>query len=230
VVRTGSKHTDAGVLTVAVTGGIASGKTSVCRFFERLGARTIDADAIGRRIVEERSGVLSKLVEAFGNGILDREGKLDRSTLARIVFCDKTSLEKLNRITHPILIEEICVQIARAVREGFKGIIVADAALIFEWNLVEIFDAIVVVSCSEGVQQARMRERDSLGADEALSRIRCQISQAEKIARADFHIENEAGLQELEKKAVRVWEELQGLLESKKRRMNSNVGGNKGTD
>jgi dephospho-CoA kinase len=214
-VKTGSKLTSAGVLTVAVTGGIASGKTSVCRFFESRGARIIDADALGREIIEEKSNVLSELVRAFGNGVLDREDKLDRRALARIVFCDKTSLEKLNHIVHPLLIEKTRAQIAEAVREGFTGIIVADAALIFEWNLVEIFDAIVVVSCSEGVQQGRMRTRDSLGADEALARIRCQIPQAEKIARADFHIENEAGLQDLEKRACEVWGELQKLLKAK---------------
>jgi dephospho-CoA kinase len=214
-VRTGLRHTNPGILTVAVTGGIASGKTSVCRFFESRGARIIDADAIGRQIVEERTNVVSRLVRAFGNGVLDREGKLDRRALARIVFCHRPSLEKLNRIVHPVLMKEIREQIASAAQDGFRGIIVADAALIFEWNLVEIFDAIVVVSCSEGVQQARMRERDSLGADEALSRIRCQISQTEKVARADFHIENEAGLRELGKKAAKVWEELQKLLKDK---------------
>jgi dephospho-CoA kinase len=214
-VRTGSKLTSTGVLAVAVTGGIASGKTSVCRLFENRGARIVDADALGRQIVEERSNVLSELVRAFGNGVLSRGDKLDRRALARIVFRDKASLERLNQIVHPLLIEEIRARIADAVREGFTGIIVADAALIFEWNLVEVFDAIVVVSCSESVQQARMRKRDSLGADEVLARIRCQIPQAEKIARADFHIENEAGLQELEKKAGEVWEELQKLLKAK---------------
>ncbi|MCX5800554.1 MAG: dephospho-CoA kinase [Candidatus Eisenbacteria bacterium] len=213
--RTGSKHTDVGVLTVAVTGGIASGKTSVCRFFERRGAKIIDADAIGRRIVEEEGSVLSELVGVFGDGILGRDRKLDRSALARLAFCDKASLEKLNKVVHPLLIKEIRAQIAGVVRKGFKGMIVVDAALIFEWNLVVIFDAVVVVSCSESVQQARMRERDSLGADEALSRIRCQIPQAEKVAGADFRIENEAGLRELEEKAAGVWEELQELLKSK---------------
>lgn len=214
--KTGSKHTDGHILTVAVTGGIASGKTSVCRFFESLGARIIDADDIGRRIVEETGGVLSELAGVFGNRILDREGQLDRRALARIVFCDRASLEKLNRVVHPLLIKDICGQIADAIREGFEGVIVADAALIFEWNLVEIFDAVVVVSCSEGVQQARMRERDSLGAEEALFRIRSQLPRAEKVARADFHIENNAGLRELEEKTAQVWERLQGLLKSKR--------------
>jgi len=87
--------------------------------------------------------------------------------------------------------------------------------LIFEWNLVEIFDAIVVVSVREGIQQARMRDRDSLGADEALSRIRCQIPQAEKIARADFNIENDGSIEELEKSAAGVWGKLQQLLMAK---------------
>jgi len=215
MVRTGLKLTSPGILTVAVTGGIASGKTSVCRFFESRGAKIVDADALGRRIVEERSNVLSELVRAFGKGVLDHEDKLDRRALARVVFCDKVGLEKLNQIVHPLLIEELLEQIARVIRDGFAGIIVADAALIFEWNLVEIFDAVVVVSCSEASQQARMRERNSLGADEALSRIRCQIPQREKIARADFHIENEAGLQELEKQAGQVWDELQELLKAK---------------
>jgi len=214
--RTGSKRNDHKVITIAVTGGIASGKTSVCRYFEKRGARIIDADAIGHEIIGKRPDVLAKLLEFFGKGILGGEGRLDRKALARIVFCDRTNLEKLNKLVHPILIEELRERMRRIAEEGFEGIIVADAALIFEWNLVEIFDAIVVVSCDEEVQQARMRKRDSLGADEALSRIRCQIPQAEKIAKADFHISNDGGLEELETKSARVWNKLQELLNSRR--------------
>ncbi|UCF78633.1 MAG: dephospho-CoA kinase [Candidatus Eiseniibacteriota bacterium] len=200
------------ILTVGVTGGIASGKSSVCRVFERLGARVIDADGIGRDIVEQRDGVLSSLVSTFGEGILDPGGRLDRRKLAGIVFSNAESLERLNRIVHPFLIEEIRSGIEKASREGFRGVVAVDAALIFEWNLVEMFDAIVVVSCNERTQVARMHQRDLLKADEALSRIRSQISQADKIVRADFHIVNEGGLEELEEQAGRVWRELERIL------------------
>jgi dephospho-CoA kinase len=197
---------------VGVTGGIASGKSSVCGIFEKLGARVINADVIGREVVELRSGVLPALVDAFGEGILTREGRLDRKKLAGIVFSDEESLARLNRIVHPSLIQDIRAKIETASKEGFCGVIVVDAALIFEWNLVEIFDAIVVVSCSEREQVSRLHERDLLEADEALSRIHSQIPQSDKIARADFHVVNDGTLQDLEEKARSVWRELQKML------------------
>ncbi len=204
------------VLTVAVTGGIASGKTLVCRMFERRGARVIDADEIGREVVEERPEVLSRLVETFGRSILGEDGALDRRGLAGIVFSDPGNLDKLNRIVHPYLIQEIRRRVADLEMTGFAGVVVADAALIYEWNLVEMFDAIVVVSSDQEARLSRIRARDSLGADEALARVRSQIPQEHKIARADFHIENDGSLQELEAKADAVWNELNALLRAKR--------------
>jgi dephospho-CoA kinase len=197
---------------VGLTGGIASGKSLVCGVLEKLGAKVIDADAIGREVVEQRRELLSALVDAFGVDILTGDNELDRKTLAGIVFRDKESLARLNQIVHPFLIEDIRAKIESASREGFSGVIVVDAALIFEWNLVEVFDAIVVVSCSEKAQVARLCERDSLNADEALSRIRSQIPQSDKVARADFHVVNEGTLQDLEDEACRVWRELERML------------------
>lgn len=208
----GLKHIDARILTVGVTGGIASGKSSVCKIFEKHGAKVIDADGIGREVVEQREEVLSALVDTFGKGILTEDGELERRKLAGIVFDDADSLEKLNRVVHPFLTEEIRAKIQNASQEGFSGVIVVDAALIFEWNLVEIFDTIVVVSCSERAQVERLRERDSLEAGEALSRIHSQIPQSDKIARADFHVINEGGFQDLEERADHVWKELEGML------------------
>ena len=207
---------DEQILRVGVTGGIASGKSLVCRIFEKFGARVIDADVIGRRVVEQREGVLPSLVESFGKDILDPRGELDRKKLAGIVFRERESLDRLNRIVHPFLIEEIQKDMENLSQEGFHGVVVVDAALIFEWNLVEIFDAIVVVSCSEKTQTARLRERDSLEADEALSRIRCQIPQSDKIARADFHVVNDGGLRELEEEAALVWRKLERMLQERK--------------
>lgn len=204
------------VLTVAVTGGIASGKSLVCRMFEKRGARVVDADEVGRRVVEGRPEVLSRLVQTFGRGILGRDGSLDRRELAKIVFADRGSLERLNTIVHPLLIEEIRRRVAELEREGFEGVIVADAALIYEWNLVEMFDAIVVVSSGQEVRVKRIRDRDSLEADEALARVRSQFPQEHKIARADFHIANDGSLAELEAKADGVWKELSALLRAKR--------------
>ncbi len=211
------KRTRRDILTVAVTGGIASGKTLVCQLFQKRGARVIDADAIGRDIVENRQSVLDALVRAFGHRILNTDGRLDRRALARLVFSGPDYLNRLNDIVHPYLIPEIKNRLSKLTREGFSGIVVADAALIFEWNLVETFDFVVVVSCDEQTQLGRMRERDALEADEALLRVRSQIPQAEKVARADFHIPNNGSLGELEEKADAVWVQLNQLLEAKRK-------------
>ena len=204
------------VLTVAVTGGIASGKSLVCGMFEKRGARVIDADEIGREVVEERPEVLSRLVRTFGRDILGEAGALDRRKLAGIVFSSRESLDKLNSIVHPFLTQEIGRRVADLERTGFTGVVVADAALIYEWNLVEMFDAIVVVSSDQEVRLRRIGVRDSLGADEALARVRSQIPQEHKIARADFHIANDGSLEELETKAEAVWNQLTALLRAKR--------------
>jgi len=204
------------LLTVGVTGGIASGKSFVCAVFERRGARVIDADEIGREVVEKRPVVLSRLVRSFGRSILRDDGALDRRRLAGIVFSSRESLEKLNSIVHPFLVQGIRRRVADLERTGFAGVVVADAALIYEWNLVEMFDAIVVVSSEQETRLRRIRERDSLEAEEALARVRSQIPQEQKIARADFHIANDGSLVELEAKADAVWNELNALLRAKR--------------
>jgi dephospho-CoA kinase len=167
---------------------------------------------------EERSlkAGLPSLARVFGNQIFLPDGRLDRRALGRLVFSDRAQLDKLNNIVHPFLIDEIGLRIESLEGEGFAGIVVADAALIFEWNLVEIFDATVVVSCDERTQLSRIGERDSLEADEALARIRSQIPQAEKIARADFHIVNSGSPADLEKQARVVWERLSERLAAKR--------------
>ena len=212
----GRERSSQAVLTVAVTGGIASGKSLVCGMFERRGARVIDADEIGREVVEERPEVLSGLVRSFGGSILRGDGTLDRPRLSDIVFSSRESLEKLNSIVHPFLIQEIRGRVADIERSGFAGVVVADAALIYEWNLVEMFDAIVVVSSEQEARLRRIRQRDSLDADAALARVRSQIPQEQKIARADFHIANDGSLAELEAKADAVWNELNALLRAKR--------------
>jgi dephospho-CoA kinase len=183
--------------------------------FEKQGARVIDADEIGKEVVEKNPDVLSAIVKTFGRRILRRDGTLDRRELGRLVFYSSDNLETLNRLVHPFLIQEIGERITALERGGYSGIVVVDAALVYEWNLVEMFDAIVVVSCSQDAQLERIRERDSLEADEALSRIRSQIPQEHKIARADFHIANDGSLRELASKAGSVWTKLNALLRAK---------------
>jgi dephospho-CoA kinase len=195
---------------------MASGKSLVCGMFERRGARVIDADEIGREVVEERPEVLSRLVQSFGRDILRDDGSLDRRRLAGIVFNSRASLDKLNSVVHPFLIQEIRRRVTGIERSGFAGVVVADAALIYEWNLVEMFDAIVVVSSDQEARLRRIRDRDSVEADEALARIRSQIPQEQKIARADFHIANDGSLAELEARADAVWSELNALLRAKR--------------
>ncbi len=211
----GGRGAHSAVLAVAVTGGIASGKSLVCGMFQKRGARVIDADEIGRKVVEERPEVLSGIVRCFGSGILRDDGALDRRKLAGIVFGSRENLNRLNGIVHPFLIAELRRRVADLERSGFEGVVVADAALIYEWNLVEMFDAIVVVSSGQEARLKRIRERDSLDAEEALARVLSQIPQEEKIARADFHIANDGSLEELEAKAGAVWDELSAMLGAK---------------
>jgi len=202
-------------MVIGVTGGIASGKTMVCRFFEEQGAKIVDADRIGRAVVEETPAILKTLREVFGPGILTVEGTLDRRKLGNIVFADREAKEKLDRIVHPPLLRRLRVGIQETLREDEDRPVVVDAALIVEWGIEDWFDAVVVVRTSEGMQIERLVRRNGLSRKEAVDRIRSQMSDAEKAKTATFVIWNDGGVEELRQRALEVWQAIGEKSEKK---------------
>lgn len=193
------------MVVVGVTGGIASGKSVVCRVFEELGSVVIDADRIGHEILT-RPDVRDRLVEAFGRDILNSNGAVDRRILGTLVFSNPTARERLNRIVHPPLLAEIRRQIAALRSSGFNGMIVVDAALLIEWGPADLVDVVIVVTALESLQGARLMERNGLSAEEAVQRVSSQTSATERARWADYLIENSGSIEETERQVRVIWE------------------------
>ena len=196
-------------MVIGITGGMGSGKSSLARLFEKRGAVLIDADRIGHEVIE-RPRIRKALKKAFGESVVDAQGKLNRRELGRRAFVDAKGGDCLNRIVHPPLVKELWRQVERAEGPGLENVVVVDAALIFEWGELHRFDAVVVVHAKEEAQIERVARRHHLSRAEIRQRLVAQMPTAEKKARADFVVENNGSLQELDGKADKLWRQLVG--------------------
>ena len=151
-------------MKIGLTGGIASGKSTVARTFAALGAQVIDADAVAREIVPPGSPALAAIVGAFGSEVLRPDGALDRARLGALVFADERKRLALEAILHPPILEEIDRRIAELERTGPGGIVVVEAALILELGLQDRYDTIVVVWAEPGQQERRLVAREDIPA------------------------------------------------------------------
>jgi dephospho-CoA kinase len=186
-----------------LTGGIASGKSAVAAILKRQGVPVIDADALAREAVARGSDTLAEIVRAFGMGVLQADGSLDRKKVAAIVFDDETKRKTLNGIVHP-RVTTLTFQKSAELRDAGEPLACYEAALIVENGVQDAFRPLVVVAAPEEIQIARARARDGATEDEARARIRAQTPLAEKVALADYVIENTGTLAELEQKTAAV--------------------------
>jgi len=177
-------------LLVGLTGGIATGKTTVTAMFRTLGCPVIDADVLAREVVEPGESALAAIVREFGAGVLGADGRLDRKTLAAVVFADADRRRRLEAITHPRIRERLAGRLGALAQAGFDGVVIFDAAVIVESGTYRQMDCLVVVVADEAIQLARLRARDGLDEQEALRRIRSQMPLAEKAKLADHVIDN----------------------------------------
>ena len=177
------------MILIGLTGGIASGKSTVSDMFKHIDIPVIDADNISRKVVMKGSPVISEIAINFGSGIINDDGSLNRKELGNIVFDNKERLEKLNDIIQPAIRNEILNEIS-VFRDNGSKICVVDIPLLFEFNYENMFDYIIVVYVNYDMQTKRLMERDSITKDEAIKRINSQISLEEKMKRADFLIDN----------------------------------------
>ncbi len=173
------------MLQVGLTGGLASGATTVAGLFQECGALVIHADQLARTVVEPDKAAWKDLVRTFGTGILRADRRIDRSALARIVFHNPAKLAALNRIVHPRIAREQTRQAQALMRRHPNAVILYDAALLFEANAHRRMDRVMVVTATQAVQVARARQRDGLTRKEALGRMRGQLPLAVKRRMAD---------------------------------------------
>ena len=179
-----------------MTGGIASGKSTVARFLEALGARVIDADRIGHELLQPSSPIHDQVVLRFGQEILKPGGEIDRGRLGSIVFADPQKLSELTSIMHPSLIARI-EELAKEWRSRDpRAVIVVDAALIYEAGLADRFAGVLVAWCTPEQQIERLMAKTGVSREEALRRMASQIPPEEKRRRADYVIDCSGSLEE----------------------------------
>jgi len=191
------------MLVVGLTGGIASGKSTVSRILRNLGAEIVDSDVIAHELTRPGSACYNRIVEAFGEGFLNADGTLNRRRLGRRVFDNPDELNRLNSILHPAVISIVQLKIDEAGRRPSPPeVLVIDAPLLIEAGMVSMVDVVWVVRVDEGTQMERLIARDRLSLDEALSRIRAQMSLKDKIKFADVVIDNSGTIEETEHQVI----------------------------
>jgi dephospho-CoA kinase len=198
-------------LLVGVTGGIASGKTVVAKMLGGLGAPLIDFDVLARQVVEPGKRAFTQIVDYFGKEVLQGDGTLDRKKLSRIVFRDTEKRNQLEGFTHPLIYEAFLKRVKAITEKDPEAIIQAVVPLLIEKNLQSIFDKVLVVYVSQDKQVERLVERDAISREEAAHMLEAQLPINEKLAYADFVVNNEGSMQETKKQVEEVWLELKRL-------------------
>ena len=184
---------------IGLTGGIASGKSTVSRILQSMGAVAIDADAIAHELAEPGAPLYEAYITHWGAGILTPEGTLDRRKIGDIVFADEDERRWLDDVSHPLLYREVQRRLA-ALRTSDVQTVVLDAPLLFEAGWERLADETWVVVLPRYIQLRRLMARNHYTEEEALSRMESQLSQEEKMRRADVVIDNRGSEAQLEKK------------------------------
>ena len=196
------------MIRIGLTGNIASGKSEVATMLADRGATIIDADELAREAVEPETQALKDIIKRWGKDVLNQDGGLDRAALRQIVFADQNELDALNRIVHPGVTRLRDREVARA-RERGDPIVVCVIPLLFERNIVEEFDAIILVDAPRPLRLDRLVATRGLEETEAMNMIASQMPAELKRARADFVIENDGSLDKLERDVDALWSSLQ---------------------
>ena len=204
------------MLVVALTGGIASGKSTVAGILKELGCHVIDYDKISRSVVEPGKPAWHDIVHWFGREVLLPDETLNRPALGAIVFSDLEQRKKLESFIHPRIFEEKEKIFAEIARQDPSAIIIIDVPLLYEVKLDSHFSKVILAYAPSEVQLQRLMARDGFSQEEAQSRLDAQMKIDDKVSRADFVIHNEGGLEETREQVENLYRELQSLERSNK--------------
>lgn len=196
------------MLLVGLTGNIASGKSTVAQLLSEHGATIIDADSLARRAVEKGTSAYRDIVRRWGEEVLTPDGQINRGALRQVVFAEQDELEALNRIVHPE-VQRMRDRIMAQARARGDRIVVCDIPLLFERNLAEEFECIILVDAPRPLRLERLVRERGLQETEAMDMIAAQMPAELKRARADFIIENTGSIGELESRVEEIWSALE---------------------
>ena len=196
------------ILHVGLTGGIASGKTTVARILAEHGAFVLHADELAHEVIAPGGPAYEAVIEQFGREILDERGYVDRSILGRMVFHDTKAREQLNAIVHPAVRAEYAHRIEEYAPLGHAPIAVFDAALLVETGIHTEFHRLIVTSCDRGAQIRRLLHRNQLSVEEAQARIDTQLPLERKLSFADYVIDTGETLRSTRMQTDKVYTQL----------------------
>ena len=197
-------------LRIGLTGGIGSGKSLVAGFFRELGAAVVDADAIAREVMAPGGPAYDAVMRAFGSGVIGADGMLDRKALAARIFGDTAARMQLNALTHPHIRRRLAEEAERLSAQPGVEVIVLDIPLLLETTDGRYLrlDGIVVVDATDEVRLARLSARDGLAPADTRMRLEAQMPLREKVARADWVIDNNGSPEATRAQVGALWEAL----------------------
>ncbi len=202
------------MLKVGLTGGLACGKTFVGEALEELGCHLLQADRLGHEVLRTGGEAYAAVVDAFGAGVLDESGEIDRRALAAQVFDNPARLAVLNSFVHPPVARREQEWLARVAAADPRGIAVVEAAILIETGSYRRFDTLLLVTCDEEQQVQRSIKRDGATREEVLARLSRQMPVAEKRKFADFTIDTSGTKEETLRQTRGVYESLRGIEQS----------------
>jgi dephospho-CoA kinase len=188
---------------IGVFGLMASGKSSVSEWFREWGAALVDGDALGWEVLREPN-VVRALAEAFGAGVLDASGAIDRGRLGRVVFTDQEAMRRLNQIVQPVLLKRVRADLASSKAE----VVVLDAAMLTTWGLEPELDGVLEIRSGEAIRAERLMNARGITRAESLERIRGQRLPAVAHAKRHWVLENDGDREALRRGAAAVWSEI----------------------
>ncbi len=196
------------MLIAGLTGGIASGKSTVSAFLEDAGAVIVDADKIARDVVRKDQPAWREIVGAFGRSMLLPDGEINRTLLGEIIFNDPVKKQALNRIVHPGVFAETAARLAEIEKKQPNAVVILDVPLLIESGMDSGLSDIIVVYVPESVQIQRLMDRDALTQAQALARIRSQMPIEEKKLRATIVIDNSGSRENTRNISLRIYKML----------------------
>lgn len=199
------------MIRVGLTGGIASGKTTVARMLEERGCHVLFADQIAHDLMAPGRPAHGEIVEAFGRQVLTAEGAIDRGRLGAIVFADRSRLERLNAILHPRVVVESERELDQWGKDNPRGLAVVEAALLIEVGYHTRFDKLIVTWCRPEQQLERLVQKTGLSEEKAKERLAAQMPPEQKRRLADYEIDCSGSLEATEAQVERVYQELRSL-------------------